>query len=420
MPLPIAKGVIIVTSIVLAAGLAIYHEDERFREWIDSSRRKIAMTLHSLGDGINPRQHRDSDDESDSPEAEATRRRRRQEIIRMNRLELIRQAQSEGIAVDLDELESMGTSAQGSGFDSIVMTDGTLRDTANTTATDLADGKVRRRGTAGSRGFERGTLYANPFDDEAQVLFDQQLIGTDEDETATLRESRGSTKTSQKPADEPLIDYSADGPQYKTEEEFQAEIEEALRRSVTDYQATEEPTLALPAPSTQQPHFPPEDQAHFRRSSAPSPELRLVPPMAEMAENALSASPFIPSLAPATEASFHSAVDEQSDSRSATAVNDSNTADDDFCTHSGAATPTGTMTPTEDGLSRAASVASFGGEDMLSEFASVAGEADSRSETGFSEAYSVIGGVDTPGSWTDVESEAGDEEGHAPVQGTGR
>jgi hypothetical protein len=83
-------------------------------------------------------------------------------------------------------------------------------------------------------------------------------------------------------------------------------------------------------------------------------------------------------------------------------------------------TPSGTLTPTEDGHSTAASFVGSQAEDVarMSDFQSVADyhDIDARSEA-TSEAFSMVG-VDTPRSWTDVESEADEEEGHqsnAPV-----
>ncbi|RJE20047.1 hypothetical protein PHISCL_07620 [Aspergillus sclerotialis] len=56
MPTPIAKGsgIIITVSALVAAGIAVY-ESPQFQEWVNNSRRKIAVALHNLGDGIQPR-----------------------------------------------------------------------------------------------------------------------------------------------------------------------------------------------------------------------------------------------------------------------------------------------------------------------------------------------------------------------------
>ena len=50
----IAAGLIIAATIVVAAGIAIY-ESPHVRAWVDQSRRKLAVALHTLGDEVEPR-----------------------------------------------------------------------------------------------------------------------------------------------------------------------------------------------------------------------------------------------------------------------------------------------------------------------------------------------------------------------------
>jgi hypothetical protein len=47
-------GLIVTFSVLVAAGLAVY-QSPQFQEWIATSRRKIALALHNLGDEIQPR-----------------------------------------------------------------------------------------------------------------------------------------------------------------------------------------------------------------------------------------------------------------------------------------------------------------------------------------------------------------------------
>lgn len=47
-------GLIVTVSVLVAAGLAVY-QSPQFQEWIATSRRKIALALHNLGDEIQPR-----------------------------------------------------------------------------------------------------------------------------------------------------------------------------------------------------------------------------------------------------------------------------------------------------------------------------------------------------------------------------
>ncbi|KAL8835495.1 MAG: hypothetical protein Q9170_003297 [Blastenia crenularia] len=91
MPAPLAKGIIVSISLLLAAGLAVY-EHPQVKQWVDQSRRKIAFALHNLGDDLDPpSSRRDSSQdastrEDNSPEAAERRRRARQEILERGRM----------------------------------------------------------------------------------------------------------------------------------------------------------------------------------------------------------------------------------------------------------------------------------------------------------------------------------------------
>lgn len=52
--LTVNAGLVITVSALVAAGIAVY-ESPQFRQWVDNSRRKIAVALHNLGDEIQPR-----------------------------------------------------------------------------------------------------------------------------------------------------------------------------------------------------------------------------------------------------------------------------------------------------------------------------------------------------------------------------
>ncbi|KAJ5561725.1 hypothetical protein N7535_003814 [Penicillium sp. DV-2018c] len=89
MPAPIAKGIIISVSVLIAAGIAVY-ESPQFRDWVNTSRRKIAVALHNLGDEIQPRERPMREDISMTEEAseiaEERRRIARAEIMRRGTL----------------------------------------------------------------------------------------------------------------------------------------------------------------------------------------------------------------------------------------------------------------------------------------------------------------------------------------------
>lgn len=382
------------------------------------------MALHSLGDDINPSSRDMADDEA----AAEARRNRRLEIIRTNRLELIRRAREEGIAVNLDELAAMGEReeavANARRFEDFVSQDGTLtsveprQEMSQTSgaASNASEG-LRHRG-AGARGLESGmraSPWANPFDDDAQVLFDRALIGTDEETEALLQFSRESTRTLS-PA--PLVDASDNATEPFSEAELEAQIEEAIRRSLTDVSSE-----ATPVPDQTAPSDPPTSVSESDNTA-----------MSEHSEDDLYyyAPPPNVSQPPAShQAMFSAAMEDmlQANLQNPTPTVTQRNADEGFVEDDESHTPTGTMTPTDDGYSVAASMAS---NDVaaMSDFQSEAGDEtpaplfgnapvhveheEVMSDFGSDDSFSVVGaGTSTPGSaWSDVGSEAGEEEGH--------
>ncbi|KAF3491943.1 uncharacterized protein GIQ15_01460 [Arthroderma uncinatum] len=110
MTAPLAKGIVITVTIIVAAGIAAYESPE-VKRWLDTSRRKIALALHSLGDGISPEQRRTAqrDDismtEATGLEAEERRRKAREDIMRRHALLTAkRRTSSEGSMSSFDKL----------------------------------------------------------------------------------------------------------------------------------------------------------------------------------------------------------------------------------------------------------------------------------------------------------------------------
>ena len=353
--------------------------------------------------------------------------------MRRNQAELVRRAREEGVAVDLDELvaiardsdEQPGTTTErkrdaSRTFDGLVGSDGTLRSgegdaTASTTATaDIGGEAVRRRG-AGARGFASGSAFANPFDDDAQALFEQELLGLHDAEVwsqdGALRKSRESTRTLSAEPPIKISESNAIQSQYKTDEELNAEIAEAIRRSLEDGASTiknepeQEAKAEAPPPSCLEASQ--QEMSQLHHHPVPDPPTSVPGPVYE----SFYYGPH-PSLQQnrGGGASFHSAISQPE------AINPIDPMPIDEADEHDVPTPAGTMTPTEDGFSSAASLAGSGRDvGMLSDVESLTADeehAEQRSEAGFSEAYSVVG-ASTPGSWTDVESVDGEEDqGH--------
>lgn len=159
-------GLIITISLLCAAGLALY-ENPQVRQWIDDSRRKAAIALHSLGDEVAPQSESrgaspDASTREDvDPEAVERRRRARQEILERGRL--------------MEERRRSKQAAEGKvqSFDDLVDKEGTLR-VEESTATSSAgkaqaeESGLRQRRTE-SRAAALGSAYADPFADEMGV-----------------------------------------------------------------------------------------------------------------------------------------------------------------------------------------------------------------------------------------------------------
>ena len=135
---------LITISLLCAAGLAAY-ENPQVRQWIDESRRKVAVALHSLGDELSPdseskrasneSNRRTSQDasvrEDEDPEAVERRRKARQEILERGRMMEERRRSKQ----NTDDLHTATSKAKS--FDDLVDKDGALK-AADTTATTTA------------------------------------------------------------------------------------------------------------------------------------------------------------------------------------------------------------------------------------------------------------------------------------------
>lgn len=152
-------------SLLLAAGLAVY-EHPQIKQWVDESRRKIAFALHNLGDDLDPpspqqrNSFRDASiQEDDSPEAVERRRKARQEILERGRM------------MEERRRSQQAKSTKSKSFDDLVDDGGNLKSEATqamATATETHGDQLRLRNrNAETQGAALGTIFANPFADEA-------------------------------------------------------------------------------------------------------------------------------------------------------------------------------------------------------------------------------------------------------------
>ncbi|KAJ9149021.1 hypothetical protein NKR23_g4476 [Pleurostoma richardsiae] len=196
----LASAGVIAISVAVAAAIAIYESPE-IRRAAEDLRRRIAIALHSLGDGINPPDRNPSEPLFNRPEDaegflqsrgalgrdmgvdadDETRRRQREELMYWNSLKEKKEQerlQAEAEALKAEALKARQRSGMvGSSFDDFMQEDKTSEKGTyvfNTGADVLRDdtGLVRRRGAEGVRGLNSSVIYANPFSDEHGIDFD--------------------------------------------------------------------------------------------------------------------------------------------------------------------------------------------------------------------------------------------------------
>lgn len=190
----IASAGVIAISVAVAAAIAVYESPE-LRRMADDLRRRIAVALHSLGDGVNPpsreplfnrpedaegflqsrgvaptgEQGVDADDE--------TRRRQREELMYWNALKETQEL--ERLAAEKEASRSK-SSRRGSTFDDFLQEDksaekGTYVFNTGAEIRHDDEGLVRRRGAEGIRGLN-SSIYANPFADEHGIDLDDHPV----------------------------------------------------------------------------------------------------------------------------------------------------------------------------------------------------------------------------------------------------
>ncbi|KAK1674823.1 hypothetical protein BDP55DRAFT_666406 [Colletotrichum godetiae] len=182
----LASAGIIAVSVAVAAAIAIYESPE-LQRYANDVRRRIAMALHSLGEGFEPNDRPpmfnrpedaqgflesrggadagvDADDE--------TRRRQREEILYWNAVAL---AKKEKERIEAEESGSRELPppgpTRGRSFDDFLHEDKSGEKGSfvfNTGANTYNDEGLVRRRAEGVRGLN-ASLYANPFADEHQI-----------------------------------------------------------------------------------------------------------------------------------------------------------------------------------------------------------------------------------------------------------
>ncbi|KAL9607002.1 MAG: hypothetical protein Q9167_008040 [Letrouitia subvulpina] len=167
MPAPLAKGLVISISLLVAAGLAVY-EHPQIRQWVDESRRKIAIALHSLGDEVDSpssaRRNRPQDAstrEDESSEAVERRRRARQEILERGRM------------MEEKRQGRYSSASNSKSFDDLVDGEGNLKNNPVQATSTAAEPEPEQEGlrSRAAEGAALGSMLANPFTDETHTEY---------------------------------------------------------------------------------------------------------------------------------------------------------------------------------------------------------------------------------------------------------
>ncbi|PHH85190.1 hypothetical protein CDD83_777 [Cordyceps sp. RAO-2017] len=174
----LASGAVVAVSVAVATAMAIY-ESPDLRRYADDVRRRIAIALQSLTDGIEgpqrePRFNRPEDADgfilsSRGPGAEhggvegddESLRRQREELLYWNSVRLEKQKREEAPRAAQDESGELGSYVFNTGAD--------VRD---------APPGLRRRADAAPQPAMASSLYANPFADE-HCISNDELSGLD-------------------------------------------------------------------------------------------------------------------------------------------------------------------------------------------------------------------------------------------------
>ncbi|KAJ6783130.1 hypothetical protein PWT90_01428 [Aphanocladium album] len=245
----LASGAVVAVSAVIATAIAIYESPE-LRRYTDDVRRRIAMALQSLGDGINPPDREPMFNRPEDAEGflesrrgagaepgvdadEATRRSQREELMYWNSVklqkqledELTKHAEKQDGSVTPAAIEDRPAASRGTSFDDFLKparSEETGAYVVSGAQTHESSGQLRHRGE-GARGFSTAAIYSNPFSDENHIdpeEFGNMGLGTgrlmqeshsDIYSATTREEDRRTATTATMEAESPsLIDFGTE------------------------------------------------------------------------------------------------------------------------------------------------------------------------------------------------------------------
>lgn len=173
-------GIILLSSLLIAAGVAAYESPE-IRAWVEERRRKIAVTLNDIANELDSqrmerRRRFGNEDvstrEDDSAEAVQRRRRARQEIM------------ERGLMMEQRRKPTHNRRNTASSFDDMVDSTGKLigkdvQNMATSVEGPSMEANLRNRRNH-TQGIAVGSAIANPFDDELGGVIDEKAGMEDE------------------------------------------------------------------------------------------------------------------------------------------------------------------------------------------------------------------------------------------------
>ncbi|KAI6785169.1 uncharacterized protein J7T54_006811 [Emericellopsis cladophorae] len=260
----LASGAAVAVSVAVAAAVAIYESPE-VRRYAEDVRRKIAVALYSMGDGINPPQseplfNRPEDlhgflQSSAEPGVDAdeeTRRRQREELLYWNAQRLKREQEKQEAEDEQKPRHDSGT------FDGFLARDASGEEGSYVYKSG-ADTGLHHDGMR-QRGQPPASLYANPFADEHGIASDEMddsHIAPTKDETEDLY-SATTADEPRTPAPESVADVASSRSETVEPEYPTAGQDDGAYASIQAWAQSSSHDLYSPMPSTPAPASEPE------------------------------------------------------------------------------------------------------------------------------------------------------------------
>ncbi|KAI0404610.1 hypothetical protein F4802DRAFT_566711 [Xylaria palmicola] len=270
MPVPIAaKAGIIAVSVAVAAAIAVYESPE-IQRMANDLRRRIAIALHAFGDSISPQErenlfNRPEDAEGflqsrglgrgSMPGVDAdaeSLRRQREELMYWN---AVRESKKETGGGHDDEKgpHRSRASTRSSHFEDFLRQDASgekgayvYHQTGREGPNDNGDGLIRRRGTDGLRGL-RYSIATDPFADEHgiedDVAFENSLMDPEKDEMSDIYSATDISAYQPSRTLSPSHREEAPTPTFPT----LSEVTAALPMDASHFHSHPQPVLEAPA-----------------------------------------------------------------------------------------------------------------------------------------------------------------------------